>query len=340
MLTIFSAGVKRHSMSSGQIKKLYIIYILDILRKYSDERHRLKQQDIIDIMKRDYDAVCERKAVARNISDLQTLGYDIETDGGYYLAEREFEDSELRLLIDSVLASRYIPAKQAKDLIDKLAAQSNIYFKKQVRHVSNLEKMDHTVSQLFYTIEILSQAIEDNRKVRFFYNRYDETKTLCKTSSSKHLVNPYQIVVANGRYYLIGNIDKYSNSTHFRIEKISDVEITDMVIKPVREIEEFKNGLNLPEHMAEHVYMFSGKSQLVRMRVAESGINDVIDWLGSDVQITRESKDTLLVDVRANPQAMKYWAVQFGEKVEILLPEALRQEVRELVTKIYNKYER
>ena len=327
-------------MSSGQAKKLYILYILEILKKYSDDRHRLRQHDIIDIMKKDYDISCERKAVARNISDLQELGYDIETGGGYYLVERDFEDSELRLLIDSVLASRYIPANQAKDLIDRLAGQSNIYFKKQVRHVSNIEKMEHTAGQLFYTIEVLSQAIEDNRKVKFFYNRYDETKTLKKTSREKHLVNPYQIVVANGRYYLLGNMDKYSNSTHFRVEKISDVEITDMAAKPVREVDEFQNGLNLPKHMAEHVYMFSGKSQLVRLRVAESGINDVIDWLGSDIQITRESKDTLLVDVTANPQAMKYWAVQFGEKVEILLPETLREEVRELVTKIYNKYER
>ncbi len=327
-------------MSGGQAKKLYILYILEILKKYSDDRHRLRQQDIIDIMKKDYDISCERKAVARNISDLQELGYDIETGGGYYLVERDFEDSELRLLIDSVLASRYIPANQAKDLIDRLAGQSNIYFKKQVRHVSNIEKMEHTAGQLFYTIEVLSQAIEDNRKVKFFYNRYDETKTLKKTSREKHLVNPYQIVVANGRYYLLGNMDKYSNSTHFRVEKISDVEITDMAAKPVREVDEFQNGLNLPKHMAEHVYMFSGKSQLVRLRVAESGINDVIDWLGSDIQITRESKDTLLVDVTANPQAMKYWAVQFGEKVEILLPETLREEVRELVTKIYTKYER
>ena len=326
-------------MCGGQAKKLYIMYILEILKKYSDDRHRLRQQDIIDIMKKDYDVSCERKAVARNISDLQELGYDIETDGGYYLAERDFEDSELRLLIDSVLASKYIPARQAKDLVDRLAAQSNIYFKKQVRHVSNIEKMEHTAGQLFYTIEVLSQAIEDNRKVKLFYNRYDETKTLKKTGREKHLVNPYQIVVANGRYYL-GNIDKYDNSTHFRVEKISDVEITDMAVKPVREVEEFKNGLNLPKHMAEHVYMFSGKSQLVRLRVSESGINDVIDWLGSDIQITRESKDTLLVDVTANPQAMKYWAVQFGEKVEILLPETLREEVRELVAKIYNKYER
>lgn len=327
-------------MSDGQIKKLYIIYILEILRKYSDDEHKLRQQDIIDIMKRDYNISCERKAIARNIGDLQDLGYEIESDGGYYLAQREFEDSELRLLIDSVLASRYIPARQAKDLINKLTEQSNIYFKKQVRHVSNIEKMEHTVSQLFYTIEIISRAIEDNRKVQFFYNRYDESKTLCRTSKDKHLVNPYQIVVANGRYYLIGNVDKYSNSTHFRIEKISDVEITDMQVKPVNEVEEFKNGLNLPQHMAEHVYMFSGNSQLIRMRVLDKGINDVIDWLGKDIQITKESENTFLIDVRANPQAMKYWALQFGEKAEILLPERLRDEMRELVKKIYDKYER
>ena len=70
-------------MSSGQAKKLYIMYILEILKKYSDDRHRLKQQDIIDIMKKDYDVACERKAVARNISDLQELGYDIISTGHY-----------------------------------------------------------------------------------------------------------------------------------------------------------------------------------------------------------------------------------------------------------------
>ena len=90
-------------MSAGNIKKLYILYILNVLKKYSDYEHRLTQKDIISHIRSDYGVECERKAIARNIGDLIDFGYDIEQDGGYYLAQREFEDSELRLLIDSVL---------------------------------------------------------------------------------------------------------------------------------------------------------------------------------------------------------------------------------------------
>lgn len=326
-------------MADGSIKKLYIIYILEVLKNYSDYEHRLTQKEIIDIIKRDYGAELERKSIARNIGDLQDLGYEIVQDGGYYLDEREFQDGELRLLIDSVLSSKYIPQKQAKTLIEKLIKLSNVYFKKQVRHFSNIDRMEHNSGQLFYTIEILSEAIEKNRKVTFFYNRYvDESMKLKPTSDVKHIVNPYQIAIANGRYYLIGNIDKYGNSTHFRVEKITDVEIIPEPAKPIKEVEEFRNGLDLPAHMAEHIYMFSGKSELVKLRLNKAGINDCIDWLGKDIYLTKETDDTYIVELKANPQAMKYWAVQFGSNVELLEPEYLREETAELVKKIYNKY--
>lgn len=325
-------------MAEGRNKKAYIMYILEILKKYSDANHPLKQKDIVEYLKKDYDAVVDRKTVARNLNDLEELGYEIEREDGIYLLSRTFEDSELRLLIDSVLASKYIPGNQAKDLIERLAGQSSIYFRKQVKHISNVGRMEHTPSQLFYTVEMLSEAIDQGRKVRFFYNRYDESKALTHTSEEKRLVNPYQIVIANGRYYLIGNVDKYDNSTHFRVEKISDMEITDLPVKDIKRVEEFKNGLDLPKHMAEHVYMFSGKSEMIRLKVNRAVINDCIDWLGKDIVIMKENDDTFLIDVTANPEAMKYWAIQFGQNVEIVLPERLRQETAEIAESIWNKY--
>ena len=162
-----------------------------------------------------------------------------------------------------------------------------------------------------------------------------------KTSREKHLVNPYQIVVANGRYYLIGNIGQIQQQHSFSRRKNfrrGDYRYVGKACQRGGRVSERTESAEAYGRAC--MYVFGQIDGLVRLRVSESGINDVIDWLGSDIQITRESKDTLLVDVTANPQAMKYWAVQFGEKVEILLPEALREEVRELVTKIYNKYER
>ncbi len=329
-------------MSKGQVKKLYILYILEILRRYSDQDHPLMQKEIVEIMERDFGIVCERKAVSRNVGDLQDMGYEIRhtKKKGWFLAKREFGDGELRLLIDSVMASRHIPEKQAQDLIEKLINQSSVFFKKQMRHVYNIERMERDEgNELFHTIEQISRAIEDRKKISFFYNKYGPDKQLHHTTENKHLVNPYQIVVANGRYYLIGNVNKYNNVTHFRVEKITDTEILDLDAKPLEEVEELKNGLDLPTHMAEHLYMFSGKSSMITLKVEEWGINDAIDWLGKDIEISRE-EDGYLVRVKANEQAIAYWAIQFGGSVEVLAPESLRQQVAERVKAINQKYER
>lgn len=326
-------------MSRGEVKKLYILYILEILKKYSDMDHKLRQQDIISYMERDYGVVCERKAISRNISDLMSAGYEIEHDGGgYYYDGRAFEDSELRLLIDSVLASRHIPAKQAADLIQKLIGQAGVHFKKSVRHIYSLDNMERTENkELFWTLECIGEAIDENRQIAFYYNKYGEDRKLHRTTESKHVVNPYYVVIANGKYYLVGNNNKYDDVTHFRLERISSAEILESVRKPKEQVTDFKDGQGLSRHMLEHVYMFSGPSQRVILRVGPDGINDVIDWLGRDVGIRRKG-DFLLVDTVTNKQAMKYWAVQFGEKVEVLQPADLREDIRKMVAAMNEKY--
>ena len=109
-------------MDSLEPKKLALIRVLQILKKYSDYDHRLLQEDIAEKLEHDYGIVLERKAISRNVKLLQEVGYAIESDRrtGTYIEEREFEDSELRMLIDGVLSSKYITAKHSKDLIEKL----------------------------------------------------------------------------------------------------------------------------------------------------------------------------------------------------------------------------
>ena len=326
-------------MERGEIKKLYILYILEILKKYSDAEHKLKQQDIIKYMEKDYGAVCDRKTISRNITDLMDAGYEVEHDvGGYYFAGRPFEDSELRLLIDSILASGYIPKKQANDLVDRLINLSSNHFKKRVRHIYSLDNLERAErNDLFWNLECIGESIEENRKIAFYYNKFGDDKKLHRTTENKHVVNPYYITIANGRYYLVGNNDKYDDITHFRLERISDVEILKEIRKPKEKIWDFKDGQGLSKHMLEHVYMFSGPSVHVILKVTPDGINDVIDWLGRDVGIRKEG-DFLLVDTVTNKQAMKYWAVQFGEKVEVLEPADLRESISRMVSQLHEKY--
>lgn len=327
-------------MTQGQIKKLYIVQILEILKKYSDSEHTLQQKDIIRLMLRDFGVECERKAVGRNIENLKDIGFDIEYDNGYYLVERPFEESELRLLVDAVLASRYIPVNQARDLIEKLADQSNVYFRKKVKHICNIKNMEHQESnELFYNIDILSQAIEGKIQVLFYYKKYNLEKKLINTSPGKHRVNPYQIVLANGRYYLVGNIDKYDNIIHFRVERIGGIEITDSTRKDPKCLPEMKNGFDLPRHMVEHVYMFGGESKQIKLRARNDAIGDVLDWLGMDIDIMpEEGKDTFIVRANVNENAMKYWALQFGERVTVLEPQSLRDSILEALETISGNY--
>jgi predicted DNA-binding transcriptional regulator YafY len=313
-------------------KKLLILYILKVLKSYSDVDHRLKQDDIIRLIKDNYGMDCERKAIARNITALRDFDYDIEYNNGYYLLGREFDDSELRLLIDGVLASRHIPASRAKELIGKLTGLSNIYFKKRMRHVCNISQMIHSENQtLFYVIDIFDEAIEKNRQVKFFYNHYGIDKKLHHIHEFKATVNPYQMVVANGRYYLIGNNDKFDNVVHWRLDLITDIEPLDTPSKPMEKVKGLEHGLDLPRHLAEHIYMFSGESARVKMRVKASAVHDVIDWFGTDVSITPEDEDTCIVRLKANEHAMLYWTLQFGKYVEILEPEELKNEIKKSI---------
>ena len=266
-------------MYGKQPKKMLIMNILDILKRYTDEDHRLSQKEIMDILEREYDMKVERKAVKRNLLNLIDYGYHVEysesvrinkkgeeeivyTD--WYL-ERDFSDAELRLLIDSLLFSRHIPYSQCKTLIEKLENLSNRYFKSRVKHIQTLPDNELPNRQLFYTIEILDQAITKGRQVSFHYNEYHTDKMLHPRIDHEgnvrtYIVNPYQMAAVNGRYYLICNYDKYDDVSNYRVDRITDIQLLDTPVKPMKNMKGLEHGLNLPKHMAEHVYMFTGES--------------------------------------------------------------------------------
>ena len=185
-------------MSAKQPKKQLILNILDILRKYTDEDHRLSQKEIVDILKTEYNMSADRKSVRRNLLDLMELGYEIEYSeairmvpnrktgeleesyiwSDFYLV-REFTDSELRLLIDSLLFSRHIPYSQCRELVEKLEGLSSRYFESKVRHIRTLPDQAPQNRQLFYTIDMLDEAISKGKQVAFLY-------TECHWRASRH----------------------------------------------------------------------------------------------------------------------------------------------------------
>lgn len=158
-------------MESFEPKKLALIRIWQILKEYSDYDHPLTQEDISRHLENDYGIVIERKAISRNISLLKEAGIEIESRrAGSYLEHRDFEDSELHMLIDGVLNSKHITAKHSKDLIDRLCALSNKYFRASVKHIYSVNDWSKTGNPaLFYNIELIDTAIEQGQQLHYDY---------------------------------------------------------------------------------------------------------------------------------------------------------------------------
>lgn len=345
-------------MYAKQSKKFLILNILEILRNYSDADHRLSQKNIIDLLRSKYEMVADRKSVKRNLMDLIDFGYPLEyteikrhtkegEDASIYTdwyLERDFSDAELRLLIDSLLFSKHIPYKQCKELIEKIKGLSNRYFKSKVRHVRNLPSDQPQNAELFYTIEVLDEAIEQNKQVAFHYGNYGTDKKLhLKQNKSgepqTYLVTPYQMVATNGRYYLIANTNKHDNISHYRLDRIRGIALTNSPAKPQREVAGLEDGLNLPQHMAEHIYMFSGESAHITLRATPDMAGELIDWFGNGVTFTDETETSITAHVKANVQAMQYWALQYAPYVTIVSPQSLANKVKEALQGALKRYE-
>lgn len=349
------------TMYTQQPKKLIIINILDILRKYSDAEHRMSQKEIADILENEYFMKVDRKAIKRNLMNLIDFGYSVEYSeasrinnkgeeetiySDWYL-ERDFSDAELRLIIDSLLSSKHIPAKQCKDLIEKIEGLSSKHFKSKMKHVCSLPTNVQLNHEIFFNIEILDEAIEKKVQVKFLYADFGTDKKLhprknSKGAESQYTVNPYQMVVANGKYYLIGNCEKYNDVSHFRIDRIKKISLTENPLKPQKKVKGLEDGLDLPKHMAEHIYMFSGKSELVTMKTSIKMAGELVDWFGDGVTFREENKEdgTVKAVVKVNIDAMRYWSLQYSPYVTILSPQSLVDTIKNDLKNASSNYEK
>lgn len=309
-------------------KKMLILNILDVLKKYSDENHRLSVKEISEHLEREYSQKVDRRAIKRNLVNLEAFGYDLRfseskriakngkeetvTSGWYFV--REFTDSELSLLIDSLLFSKTLPYTQCRALIAKLKGLSNSYFNAKVGNIRPLPENLPENKQVFYTIDILDEAISSKKEVAFKYLDYGIDKKLhyrCDENGKpkEYTVSPYQKVVTNGRYYLIAYRAVYNELSNFRIGRIADIHVLEIPIMPLEMVPGFEHGLDLPRHMAEHVYMFTGESVHVIFTADRRLVSDIMDWFGSDVRISAEDNDTIEVQVKANETVLLGFAI-------------------------------
>lgn len=318
-------------------KALAPLFVLNVLREYSDELHPLRQQDIIDKIEALYDVQLERKAIARHLTNLETVGYYIErTKNGVYLVNDDgFKDSELRLLIDSVLFSRHISGTAAEDLIKKLKKLGSVSLKNKLVSVYSAKKLTRVNNDCLYeNIDIIGKAIGQDRRITFYYCEYGVDKKLHKRTEEKRVIDPYQLITANNHYYLLGKDMGINAVLGFRLEKITEIEYLNVPRDKVKGRIDF----DLNKYINENPYMYGGDICPVEMLIQKHSIGELIDAFGFDFSLLSDNGDTVKIRFFASLGDVFDWIKRFGNIAEIISPQNLRNKIREYCNITYEKY--
>jgi len=334
-------------------KKMNTILILEVLKKHSDENNKLSQKEIGILVEREYGVPFDRHTLKRNLDNLLSFHCGVEytkrdketnETGGWYF-ERDITDAEMRMLIDGLLFSKYIPYSECKGLIKKLEALASVDFKSD----NTLPENRPENKEIFLNIEELLLAMSTNKKVGFNYIRYGMENERGKNpaivtdndgSPRTYTVSPYEIVITNGYYYLICNNESSDKLYHYRLNAICNVKVLkSKKRRPIRDIPGYSNGLDLAVYMKEHPYMMaSGEVVRVKLRFEKWLLGHIYEWFGKDIPLLDETDETVTTIINVNEKAMLFWALQYGLHVEVLEPQSLREKIKDAVLDIGNKY--
>lgn len=320
-------------------KKLLILYVLECLKEESDSEHLLTQSDIIKYIFSKWGMQSERKAIARNIDFLIDFGYDIIKDTrGYYLADREFDSSEITYLVDSVFSSRSIPAKNAQNIVKKLAGFSSKYERKAFKHLYKPSDSSNGNKQFFFSIDVISRAIELKRKIHFNYMFFVRRDGKIVANKKEHIVNPYFMVNSRGKYYLVCNKQDKTSLSNYKIENIVDIEMLEEEVMPVTNLVGYERGLDEVKYINEHVYMFGGEIVNSHIKLlSDRAISVVYEWFGDNTRIIYSGGEYYAL-VKSDEHALCYWALQYGELVEVVKPETLVEKIKEKIAFLNEVY--
>ena len=328
-------------MTTETGKKIIILYILQILQRYTDAKHPMTQQQIADRLQADYGQNVNRATVKRNINDLIAAGYDIQ-----YTAVRrsqakkkpdeaeeniictDFTEAELHMLIDGLLFSRSVPYRHRKQLIDKLGRLSSIHFNQRMNHVHCMSADSPQNKELFHTIDVLDEAITSGKQILITYNYYGTDLKLHPTKRSdgtpkRQLINPYQMVANEGRYYLICNYDHYDTVSNYRIDRITNIEMLDTPVKPISQVRGLEKGLELQDYVYQNLNMFTGEPIDAEFIIPASAVSLVIDFFGKHVAFSERDDGSVLCRLKVSGDAMRHWAVQFANLARVISPPEL-----------------
>jgi len=320
-------------MPRSSNQKLKPLYLAKILLEHTDEKNVMTAQELVNALAA-YDVPANRKSIYDDIEALQKYGLDVilkrGKKGGYFIATRDFELPELKLLVDAVQSSRLITGRKSGVLIKKLSKLTSAEQAKQLNrqiHISGRPKaLNETV---YYTIDTIHEAINSGKKIDFNYFYYSISKKRIYLRDGRKIARtPVALCWNNDNYYLVAYSPKFEIPfATFRVDRMTDVEILDEKADKYD-----KAKFKITDYVKQNLGMFTGETIEAKMEFDESLVSVVLDQFGSDTQLIKsgDKKFIIKVNVTASPVFLG-WIFQFGDHAEILEPESLRNAMRNML---------
>lgn len=316
--------------------KTRILLILDILKKNTDEDHALKAADILERISAE-GLKCDRKTLYDDINSLMDAGVDIihEPGGGYKLLSRDFEDVEIRLLVDAVYSSKFISSQKTKVLAGKLKTLTSESQASSITRQIYSSDSKTPNEDVLYNVDSLSRAIQDNKQVSFEYLVWGANKKLVTKGDKIRILSPWALIWQDQNYYLMAYDDAAGKMKHFRVDKMRNVSVTDSLRKGREEFE----SLDMSEYLESTFSMYGGKQETVTLDFPEELIGIAYDRFGTDVKQRPGDKGRILVRTKCYVSNQFYgWLSGLGGDVKLVSPDSVVSSYRSFLKDLIKLY--
>ncbi len=324
---------------AGQKAKL--LYLAEIFFRETDEDHDLSINELIDKLD-ECGISANRKTLYEDILELQNFDLDIDMvkDGrhrGYRMLSRDFQIAELKLLVDAVQGSKFITEKKSRELIKKIEGLTSVYQAKQLHRLVILPGRVKTMNEsIFYSVDLIHAAINQNRQIEFNYYRWNIDKELeSRRNGEKYFVSPIALLWDDENYYLIAFEEESDRIKHFRVDKIKNLSVTDTERTGCDRFD----CKSLPGYSKGIFGMYGGEMIKVILECDNDMIGTMIDRFGTDVFVAPSCDGSfrISVDVCLSKQFLG-WVFGLGKSVRIVGPEIAVKLMKDHVSEIAKLY--
>lgn len=324
--------------------KQRLLATADFFKKYTDEEHIYSATEICEFLsEKGIDA--ERKALYGDIDALRETGMDIvctrSPKKGYFLASRDFEEAEVRLMSDAVQAAKFITAKKTDALVGKI---NSLLSQPQAQRLESQVYIDRSRKrkneEIYYTIDTLHKAILAKNQVRFTYSHLIVSGDLqVELTEREFTVNPYALIWSNDHYYLVCNNPNYNNLMHTRLDRMKGVEQLDTPARHFSLVSGYKDKFDSADYAGKLFNMFSGQEQRVSLRCSNKILEEIVDRFGENIKFRSQNADSFTAEITAiTGEGFISWVLQYGADIKVISPAELRNAICERASQIVKTY--